>query len=734
MKQWIAVLCIIGLLLTLIPMTVSASSLPTKTLTFGQLHGYIRTLGRTAEYASSLYMDNVASGFEFYFYGKGDVTVNASVLCSTDGEIAQYLTVITDGQRSRVRIACDALHTAYDKAIVLASGLAEGYHHIEVYRQTEAQVSLFRADSLTFTGSLMATPPEAPLTIDVIGDSISGGYGCLWNTSLGVADPACNHPYYQDGTQSYAFYAGKALGANVRVTQSSGYGCVAGWNGRDVNLQTMYPLACSFRSGTYLYTFDPLADVVIINLGTNDYGTRDMTGLTNAEFKAGAKNLMQIARQYNPGAAVVWCTGMMGSYYTTEVKAAVQELGGTDAGYYFLTLPTGQGGAVSHPNVAQQTAAGETLLAFLKNTVLPSDYTAATATKAQLQAAVNTAKAVSEPSALLSGAITRAEAELAVGTTDGYRLYARMTELNRILDGDHTALDLMPRQYISQTPTAADGTSYIWPYYDNLPLDGSVTMYKGGDGLYWPQINTALHQVVDIDETPYWVLDFSSDAAFNATISYRRPDGELVAIRASTLAGLGDADFAPQSRQETVLDFGAYIRQQGHADSEGMVSLVSCDMFVVGNTDTHVRLYASRFTADGGDLPTAITGSYPIQDGLLTDVQAGTTAAELLEAMDHSAYLSITDQNGTVVSGTLATGMTLRMTVSGSVVDTATIVVTGDINRSGDLSTTDARLAILCALEGTTLAADQLAAADVNKDADVSTLDARLIMLDALMN
>ena len=56
----------------------------------------------------------------------------------------------------------------------------------------------------------------------------------------------------------------------------------------------------------------------------------------------------------------------------------------------------------------------------------------------------------------------------------------------------------------------------------------------------------------------------------------------------------------------------------------------------------------------------------------------------------------------------------------------------GDLNNDGIVSTTDARLAMLIALEDTAITAEQLAAADLNGDGKITTTDARLMMLTAL--
>jgi len=722
MKRFLSMLCVLCLLIAALPLAASAA--PTeRTLTFAQLSGAYRILGRAMEYQSALLMDNTASGFEFYFNGSGDVRFNANVMNINWGnELAQYFTVIVDGVRSRVRVELSE-HAVYEtESILLASGLTDGDHHIEVYRQTEASQSFCVGNSVTFTGTLLPPPPKAPLTFDVIGDSISGGYGCLWD---GTAHQGF-HPKYQDGTQTYAFLAGKAFGADVRVCQVSGYGCVRGQNTNGDNMQILYPYLCLNRDET-LYPFDTLADVVIINLGTND----SRVGVATSEFQVGAKNLMQLARDKNPGAKIVWCTGMMGTFYANEVQSAVQELGGADNGYFYVNLPYGGSGAGAHPSAAEHKAAAAVLQEYLNTMVIPCAVTAAQTDAATLRSAVQEASAIANPSAHLQGAIDRATTELNVGTTDPYRLYQRLSALKAAAEPTVKGLSLMPKQYISDTPTGYDGVSYVWPNY--ATTDGSVELYKGGNGVYWPTIDTPIGETVDVDETPYLRLDLRSTASFNATIAYRCPDGSTAYIKASTLAGNGDNDFGASNRHVTMLDFGSYVREQGHVGDNGLVFIVSCQMFVVGATDTFIQLYECGFT-NKADTPSTLSGSYTIENGMIEPLQPGTTAEDLKTAMDHSDMLSVTDQNGHTVSGKLATGMTLSLTVNGSAVDSATVIVCGDINGDGNSSTTDARLAILYKLGGIALETAGITAADFNGDGEVTTLDAREIMLYNLNN
>ena len=721
MKRLLSILLAVSLLIACMPMMISAA--PTeRTLNFAQLSGGYRVLGRALPYQNQLLMDNVASGFEFYFNGSGTVTLNASVMCINWGnELAQYFTVVVDGVRTRVRVE-SAEHAKYEaKNIVLAENLASGDHHIEVYRQTEASQSFCVGNSVTFTGTLLPPPPKAPLTIDVIGDSISGGYGSLWD---GTPHQGF-HPKYQDGTSTYAFLAGKALGADVRVCQVSGYGCVRGQNTNGENMQMLYPYLCLCRDETP-YPFDTLADVVVINLGTND----NSVGVSAAEFQAGSKKLMQLAREKNPGAKIVWCTGMMGTFYADAVQASVNELGGADSGFYFVKLPYGGSGAGAHPAASEHKAAAAVLQNYLETNVLPCAVLAAQTDAAVLRAAVEEASAIANPSAVLRGAIDRAKTELAVNTTDPYRLYQRLSDLQAAKDATWKGVSLMPKEYITDTPIASDGVSYVWPYY--AQEEDSVALYKGGEGFFWPSLITPIGETVDVDETPYLHLDFTGTATFNATIAYRTAGGEVAHVKFSELAGKGDNDLSPQEQETMTLDFGAYVKNQGHVGDNGLVSIVSCQMFVVGDIDQVIILRSCDFVG-GSSEPTALTGSYKVNNGCLEALTRGTTAEELKNAMDNSEMLTVTDKNGNAVSGKLATGMTLTLSVNGTAVDSATVVVSGDVNGDGEASTTDARMMILYKLEVTTLNTASASAADYNRDGDVNTLDARQVLLDNLI-
>ncbi len=727
MKRVISILCALCLLVMAVPV-MSAAAATAQTYNFTQLEGYYKTQGRVELVDGALNMDTSSSGFEFYFQGSGNVTMGADVWCKYTNNI--FLTVIVDGVKHRTEVYTGTTANSVYKLITLVENLEEGYHHIEVYKQTEASSGLVTVWGVTFAGTPVAAPPADKIVMEVVGDSISGGASNLAKNTTANA----SYPVYQDGTQTYAYLTGEALGANVRVTQTSGYGCCGGWNsqGTGLNLQDMFPYTSYWRdhSAAGLYDFDPPADIVVINLGTNDasaaaYGK---ISLTNAQFKAGAKNLMTMAREKNPNAKIVWVTGMMGVTYQSELTAAVAELGGAEGGYFFTILPEGTSGGEGHPNVVQHQAAAEVLTAFLLENCLPADYKASFTDRETLKATLANAKAVVSPSAALTEAIDLAEMELACGTTDAYRLGVRKTALENAMDGKAVGLNLMPVQGVTQTPYS-DGIHYIWPYY---APSGIVTLYKGGEGHYWPYVHTEYEQMLNVNTTPYLTVDTETTADWNIHIAYIDKNGNRQTVTASKIAGHELTDFAANATRTTHhIDFGGYVKAQGHADANGYVTIVGCDIYVVGVTDTYVQLHSCAFTAAQAEpnTPTAITGAYKVTNGLLERLAKGMTAEELVAAMDHAEYLQVVDANGAAVSGVLATGMTLELVVDGKVVDRAAIVVRGDVNGDGAVTTLDVRAMLSASLYGAdSLTAAQIAAADIDQNGTMNTVDIRALL------
>src|SRR6187402_2437155 len=107
----------------------------------------------------------------------------------------------------------------------LATGLAQGVHEVEVYRRTEAHLgesSLLGLD--VGSGELLAPSAPPKRRLEIIGDSITCGYG---NEG---ADNTCGFtPGTENHYLTYGALAARALGAELSTVAWSGKGVVCNY-------------------------------------------------------------------------------------------------------------------------------------------------------------------------------------------------------------------------------------------------------------------------------------------------------------------------------------------------------------------------------------------------------------------------------------------------------------------------------------------------------------------------
>ena len=148
----------------------------------------------------------------------------------------------------------------------IASGLdAAATHTVEVYRQTEGAQGDSRLVGLTVAdGALMDPPAGASRLIEVIGDSISCGYGNLGK----LADTECFTT--ESHWDAYASVAARALGAELSTVAVSGRGVIRNYGGDTGGTMPMLYARAVTNAATPLWDFHVEPQAVVINLGTND--------------------------------------------------------------------------------------------------------------------------------------------------------------------------------------------------------------------------------------------------------------------------------------------------------------------------------------------------------------------------------------------------------------------------------------------------------------------------------
>jgi lysophospholipase L1-like esterase len=212
-----------------------------------------------------------------------------------------------------------------DRTIMLGSGLSAGDHLVELYRETEGMYGI--STFLGFAaGALRGAPASNGRLIEVVGDSISAGYGNLGSEPHPnwVANPACgwtaaNSAWYL----TYAAIAGHELDAEVSTIAHSGWGMY-----RDLGGSTSGVLASVYdntlgTNGTPQWSFEAKPSAVVVNLGTNDWSKGD----PGTAYETAYLGFVQRVRIHYPDAWLFLTIGsMLGQAPLDQVDKRLQTI------------------------------------------------------------------------------------------------------------------------------------------------------------------------------------------------------------------------------------------------------------------------------------------------------------------------------------------------------------------------------------------------------------------------
>ncbi|MBR7078131.1 MAG: hypothetical protein IKI41_05235 [Clostridia bacterium] len=331
-----------------------------KTIDADTLFDFCKTQGRTVKtlYTAkksigermAIPLDYTAASIEFRAYCEGTVTASMFARSTQIGGSKLYVSVYCDGVLLGEHRADRVVKTAKDVDVVLGENLERGLHTFLIERQTEAERGTIYINSITLKGELTARPADSKYFIEVIGDSITTGYGNLWPDNADgekSANVAGNE--YVDGTKSYAVLAAKAVGADYSIVAQQGIGIVIGWQPH-IMLDT-YTETCYQCNRHEEWTFPRKADVVVINLGTNDIHFCNSGACKISKLEKGVRDFLKLVREKNPDAKILWAYGMMDTSFFPYIEAAVEELGGAEKGFYTLKLSPNGAGGNGHPNL-----------------------------------------------------------------------------------------------------------------------------------------------------------------------------------------------------------------------------------------------------------------------------------------------------------------------------------------------------------------------------------------------
>jgi lysophospholipase L1-like esterase len=218
--------------------------------------------------------------------------------------------VIVDGQ-TKDKLVMSAAETEF----VLATGLPQGAHIVELYKRSEPQTGTTQFKGFDFGGGTLLSPPaRKQRRIEIVGDSSSTGYGV---EGVGLTDPAtgkcpgANHAAkYENFRKAYGAVLGTLVDAEVYSTSLSGKGIYQNiWSEDADTLPTMFLRTLPMDQKTATWNFaEWKPDVVIVMAGGNDFAIRkpvDTGPATVAQFTDAYRQLVGKMRTEYPQAHLV---------------------------------------------------------------------------------------------------------------------------------------------------------------------------------------------------------------------------------------------------------------------------------------------------------------------------------------------------------------------------------------------------------------------------------------------
>ena len=259
----------------------------------------------------------------------------------------------------------------------VAHDLEEGEHSLTVIKRTEALVGEARFAGLVLSpqGKILPPPPAKARRIEIIGDSISAGYG-----NEGANEKCGFSPTDENGDLAYGPMAARALDAEVTVIAWSGKGVLRNLDGNTTDtVPALYGRILPEKPNSAWDFARWVPDAVVINLGTNDFGL----GVPDSSAFANAYDaLLKSIRKHYPQATLLCAVGPMLSdthpkdqtqlsAARTYVQAAVQrrqKTGDTRVGFLEFPVQTGHRGYGCdwHPSLATHAAMAAQLTAVLR--------------------------------------------------------------------------------------------------------------------------------------------------------------------------------------------------------------------------------------------------------------------------------------------------------------------------------------------------------------------------------
>lgn len=300
-------------------------------------------------------------------------------------EHTNWVNVLVDGkEEARVQ-----LNPGKKSLIRGAHNLKKGEHTVEIVKRTEPYAGRIQFLGVSVQGMLLAPPVPPEKKIEVIGDSITCGYGNERSINApNLTEPNTGyHSENEDISKAYGSLLARRLNAELMTTCISGTGVYRNLNGSTDPTKTfpgLYPRIFPDEETPLWDTSRYVPDLIIINLGNNDFNVvPEGQTLPSAPDQNGFKNayatFVRKLHAYYPQAKIVCSVGpMMNNNYPPGgehwnkmqlwTETMVKELGIPEVRYFAYTpLLAGPYGEDWHPTAASHKLMADEIFTFIQD-------------------------------------------------------------------------------------------------------------------------------------------------------------------------------------------------------------------------------------------------------------------------------------------------------------------------------------------------------------------------------
>ncbi|MBO4878341.1 MAG: GDSL family lipase [Ruminococcus sp.] len=341
--------------------------------------GNTKHIGRTVYRDGVLYPVQSGSGCEFRFTGRRlDITIGCGkdIVKSAPFCNKPRFAVLVNGRFSVKKVA----ELAEESYTVIESDTPVTAD-IRIIKLSEAAFSVGEVTAATDDDAVIVPAEVKPFRIEFIGDSITCAYGVDdSNTQSEFATEA------ENAMKSYGYLAAEMLGAEYSLFSYSGHGIISGWtetgerNTREIivpyygSAGFSYALAGDTAPQDIPWDNSALpADIVVVNLGTNDFSYCSANANKGAvgEFAREYLRFLRTVREKNPAAEIIAALGIMNADLYSQVEQAAQALraeGDSRVRSFRFTMQDGRLGYGSnwHPSAETHLRAAEEIAAFIR--------------------------------------------------------------------------------------------------------------------------------------------------------------------------------------------------------------------------------------------------------------------------------------------------------------------------------------------------------------------------------